>query len=682
MKKINGILIVIMLLSITIPGLAVDKSTVVNTVHNLSTSGPGDIKSSTENKVCVFCHTPHNSNPAKPLWNHTLSGQTYNSYNSSTLDTNSSSMTSLSGTTTKLCLSCHDGTIALGDLANMNISVSDSSGSKLDADESLANTASTNLGTDLSDDHPVLFKPEGDFEVNTKADGVKLYDDVGYLQCTSCHNPHNNTYDNFLVRDNTDSALCTTCHEKTGWTASVHDQYLSCGDCHTPHNANEPVRLKAASEEKLCYQCHDDSGSRYSEWTSIPDIGSVIDNAKASGGSVHPIEDADLTGRHDALENNSPNDGIISPANKHSECSDCHDPHQVTANNPLVGIPSKGLDGTLIDSPTNSYDLCYKCHQGTDGVQESINSVEYVFNNRTYTHGNGTGAEQCNKCHGGNSLDVNEEAIHGSSTLGLLTKNQFADVVDPSNSLCLRCHDSAINGQQPKIYFTQANGSQHPTKCTACHGDSVNRNNGVNQSSQTGVPHGSNVSSILKGKQPDLCYDCHSSKKSSGHNMAITNDSSTYNSSNRPITNTDGCAACHTSTGGYLGPHGTDNSSLLMVNIDSNDTGGACNDCHNRPSGKVHTGEDHPDADCVNCHVRSPHDDGTTANSRTDINVNTDNPIISVESPSYLVEFTDSTLGSYRKNDCVVSDTSGCGDHDSRTRDGSSSGGSDGGHSY
>ena len=42
---------------------------VVNTVHNLSVSGPGTVRATSETEVCIFCHTPHNSKPMSPLWN-------------------------------------------------------------------------------------------------------------------------------------------------------------------------------------------------------------------------------------------------------------------------------------------------------------------------------------------------------------------------------------------------------------------------------------------------------------------------------------------------------------------------------------------------------------------------------------------------------------------------------------
>ena len=47
--------------------------------HNLSVSGPGTVRATSESQVCVFCHTPHAATiaPDAPLWNRTLSAQTY-----------------------------------------------------------------------------------------------------------------------------------------------------------------------------------------------------------------------------------------------------------------------------------------------------------------------------------------------------------------------------------------------------------------------------------------------------------------------------------------------------------------------------------------------------------------------------------------------------------------------------
>ena len=63
-------------------------SDVASTPHNLSAEGPGAVGATSETQVCVFCHTPHGAtnSPGAPLWNRALSGQTYTTYSSSSLD--------------------------------------------------------------------------------------------------------------------------------------------------------------------------------------------------------------------------------------------------------------------------------------------------------------------------------------------------------------------------------------------------------------------------------------------------------------------------------------------------------------------------------------------------------------------------------------------------------------------
>src|ERR1041385_334859 len=84
--------------------------TVLNSKHNLSVTGPGTVKATTETEVCIFCHTPHRATGEQPLWNHAGSAATYTPYSSSTLKAAVGQPTGAS----KLCLSCHDGTVALG----------------------------------------------------------------------------------------------------------------------------------------------------------------------------------------------------------------------------------------------------------------------------------------------------------------------------------------------------------------------------------------------------------------------------------------------------------------------------------------------------------------------------------------------------------------------------------------
>src|SRR5512134_3230029 len=87
----------------------------------------------------------------------------------------------------------------------------------------------SNLGTDLSDDHPISFTYDGALasangqlkDPGTLVNRVRL-DHNNQVQCTTCHDPHNNQYGKFLVQDNYGSALCTTCHNMKHWQNSAH----------------------------------------------------------------------------------------------------------------------------------------------------------------------------------------------------------------------------------------------------------------------------------------------------------------------------------------------------------------------------------------------------------------------------------------------------------------------------
>ena len=143
-RRLPGLLLLPLLLLLP-AGLRGD--TILASKHDLSVVGPGPIKASSESDVCVFCHTPHRGTGDLPLWNHTLSTATYTPYSSSTTKATIGQPTGSS----KLCLSCHDGTVALGMIANRSRPIEMRNGVvNLPAGPS-------NLGTDLSDDHPISF---------------------------------------------------------------------------------------------------------------------------------------------------------------------------------------------------------------------------------------------------------------------------------------------------------------------------------------------------------------------------------------------------------------------------------------------------------------------------------------------------------------------------------------------
>src|SRR5215470_8374531 len=136
------------------------KSAVLNSKHDFRASSSAEIRSNTGKDACVFCHTPHNATVESYLWNHKLSSREFPTYSSSTLQ---STVTSVQPhDISKLCLSCHDGTIALGDTVNDG-SIAFVQGTAY----SLPSSSASNLGGNqsFSNDHPFGFVPRLDPEI-------------------------------------------------------------------------------------------------------------------------------------------------------------------------------------------------------------------------------------------------------------------------------------------------------------------------------------------------------------------------------------------------------------------------------------------------------------------------------------------------------------------------------------
>lgn len=180
------------------------------------TGSEHDFSSETWNasgEICVVCHTPHNSTvvPGAPLWNHSTTASTFTLYTSGTMD----ATTGQPAASSKLCLSCHDGTVAVDNFGGTTTGTDFVGGSEL-------------LGTDLSDDHPISFTYDATLATtdgslhnpSTALSGLggTIAADLlisNQVECASCHDVHNANNLNFLlVKSNASSALCLTCHNK------------------------------------------------------------------------------------------------------------------------------------------------------------------------------------------------------------------------------------------------------------------------------------------------------------------------------------------------------------------------------------------------------------------------------------------------------------------------------------
>ncbi len=548
---------------------------VVNTRHNLSVSGPGTIKSATITQVCVFCHTPHNALPDAQLWNHLPTAvATYTPYSSTTL-------TSVPGQPTgksRLCLACHDGTVALGALQNPPTGVTNDLASSM-------LTGRADLTTDLSNDHPISFAYDAAL---FGAAGAELHDPSGLaaaglplegdqLQCTTCHDPHEKDLAPFLRLTTADGTLCTTCHDKTGWAGSTHATSTAavaatdldnrrpawvqptvagnaCLSCHTPHNAVNSERLIAKDGENTCYGCHDGTPA------------SDMQGEFAKTGGIHPVADSLYAGLHDATK---VEDAATMPL--HVECMDCHNPHTVTpgalpmvsfnpadplnsaihtappaANSLIQGVTGIDLNGIATTSVTNQYELCFKCH-GRPGQNTC-----------------GTGRCGAPKVHG----MIRQDMISGPPDLGGTTVNRsIRDRVNSATPGLLSWHpiesnNPANNAEVPSLRTDiPLNTTSSLIYCTDCHNSDVSAAAG---GPGPNGPHGSTTPTTLEGMFPlgyvldinsaasdtasyALCYKC--------HDELTIKSTASFNKHDAHLGNRQGsCVKCHDPHGSFAYP--------------------------------------------------------------------------------------------------------------------------------
>jgi len=191
------------------------KSSIVGSPHNLSVSGPGQIKSVNETRICIFCHSSHNASSDGPLWNHETTGtRGFKTYQRASLK----ALPQQPNGATKLCLSCHDGTIAVGNVHSVP------GGIKMQgvgAGGEIPASRRAHIGTDLTGTHPVSIRFEQQQALDKSSlkwppldpEGEVGLDADGYVQCTSCHDPHGSRSE-ALPFWNKDSfgKVCQVCH--------------------------------------------------------------------------------------------------------------------------------------------------------------------------------------------------------------------------------------------------------------------------------------------------------------------------------------------------------------------------------------------------------------------------------------------------------------------------------------
>ena len=510
---------------------------IIGTKHNLSTSGPGPVKALTESQICIFCHIPHHG-LGGAIANRPDSTATYQPYNSPTL---ASQPPGAPTGASRICLSCHDGTIAIGQtLASGTIGMAN-----VGPGGTLA--GGSNVGTDLRKSHPVSFRPglSSELRAPPPGDPVRL-DAAGAVQCTSCHDPHRDLVDpvqgKFLVKSNRASALCLSCHAMAAWTANnashqssskFYDATLGattpyttvgdngCESCHRPHAAATDTLLMKGAGAQVCLQCHN---GRVADKNLSAELNKPYPHGPfASDPNVHSAAEGPTSAAHPLPETRS-------TQARHSECADCHNSHAsyaLAGNAPnvpgsLFGVWGIDRTGSKVSPARYEYEICFKCHADSANkpsypqppetvaraVPESNLRRQFDLTAASYHPIEGPGRNgdvpslqspwtvasflYCTDCHasdggpgaGGNGL----RGPHASSFRHVLERNLItADntIESPdAYALCYKCHQRPVllsDSSGFKLHKSHVVDDHAPcTACHAWHGVSLMQGNEIN----------------------------------------------------------------------------------------------------------------------------------------------------------------------------------------------------------
>jgi predicted CXXCH cytochrome family protein len=557
-------------------------------IHNLGPGSQSPVAGGLSG-ACLYCHAPHSglgtSTLGTPLWNQTLSTQTYVPYGSSTYVETGNAQPPL-GQDSSLCLSCHDGTVAPG-LTQAYGKVP------------MVGTMSPSdvFGTNLQGSHPfslVLPLKDSPDLVATVVSQGKTADPLGAVQlvkgnveCTSCHNPHVQSTDtvvqDFLVRDSSSGQMCLACHDPTrvvsgqvnriaGWNSSIHALAANkttnqpsvggystvaqnaCESCHSQHEAVGPARLLRGPNEQDCMACHN-GGSNVSP--AAPNI--FAESAAPKVG--HPFPAGANT--HDAAE------AVLLNQNRHATCVDCHSSHaaeQVTtfplppvirvSQNLIAGISAS--DGvTVLQPAVNQFENCLRCHGNSTG--KAANVVYGYLPVRAVS--------------AGDPLNVTPQFAPNATSSHPVTHNRSSALPQPSLLPNMLYLDGITQG---RIMGTQI-------LCTDCHNSDDNREFG---GTGPNGPHGSKWTHILERRyefsqavtpggtitnlfpNPDLSVAGPYALCGKCHNLTNLLTNAGFSEHARHINDGFSCSTCHTAHG--MGSQSAYISGERLVNFDVN----------------------------------------------------------------------------------------------------------------
>lgn len=366
---------------------AADGSAYTNPTAGAGTVVTRNIKASSETQICVFCHTPHGATSnASPLWNRKVAGAgytpNYTLYTSSSLDANQVQIGGLDqpGGSSKLCLSCHDGTVAVGNVNVLNGSaptpnpvtnstIATTGGPYMPTGSGAGTGFTRNLGTDLSNDHPISVSyndtlANRDGELRTPSANPTV---VGVRTTTS--KPKLKLENTGTAGANQAQIQCATCHDphirETNAATVGNQKFLRMNRFqHQDPPSSSSVNTTDNSGDIICLACHDKAGA---SWAFSAHANSLV---------------------ADELYSNTHADRREFPRNLpvwQAACLNCHDTHTVAGSRRLLREGTN--EGTLTNAAPKAggastsaiEETCYQCHDGgTNGTLQVVTGVPNI----------------------------------------------------------------------------------------------------------------------------------------------------------------------------------------------------------------------------------------------------------------------------------------------------------------
>lgn len=323
----------------------------------------------------------------------------------------------------------------------------------------------------------------------------------------------------------------------------------NCAACHRSHTAQENNLLETTSVTALCFSCHDGTGADSNVAAEYADTNVPADNPSTATYYAHRLD-------VDSLHTSGLSNEFGGVLNRHSACTDCHNPHAAnsslaqqtpggwTPSGALAGVAGVTAGLTLQTPLAYEYELCLKCHSRfttlftsstpTQNMTDKAKEIETSAGSFHPIAGPGTNTTEamqnslaggavwqlsvgstirCTQCHGNYRLLGNPPADgvpaetarlapHTSRFQGLLAANYRSRDLKPQNeaynsadfTLCFLCHSEAPFNTTSEEPRTDTNYPYHGKHL----GDIAGEGSG-----------GTDINIAGAGQGNAICAECH-----------------------------------------------------------------------------------------------------------------------------------------------------------------------------